>query len=167
MSGDIVVRPAIAADVPSMNSIYNEYIVDSHVSFDLEPWSDEKRLEWFRSKVAAGYPLFVACQDDEIVGASWAGPWRDKKAYRGSAESTVILAPGADGRGIGTALYTALLDALRSGGFHRAYAIIALPNAPSIALHLKLGYREVGVLEEAGLKDGRYHSTMLMELALD
>ena len=167
MSGDVVIRPAIEADVPAINAIYNEYIIGSHVSFDLEPWSDAKRLEWFRSRVAAGYPLFVASEGDEVIGTSWSGPWRDKKAYRGSVESTVVLAPGADGRGVGTVLYATLLNDLRSGGFHRAYAIIALPNDSSIALHLKLGFREIGVLEEAGFKDGEYHSTMLMELALD
>jgi phosphinothricin acetyltransferase len=166
MSGDIVIRRAIEADVPAFNAIYNEYIVDSHVSFDLEAWSDEKRLDWFRSRVLDGYPFLVACDGDEVIGASWAGPWRDKEAYRGSVESTVILAPGAEGGGLGTVLYTTLLDALRSEGFHRAYGIIALPNDPSIALHRKLGYREIGVLDEAGFKDGRFHSTMLMELAL-
>jgi phosphinothricin acetyltransferase len=167
MSGEVVVRPAIEADVPAMNAIYNVYIVDSHVSFDLEPWSDEKRLDWFRSRIADGYPFYIAGDGAAIIGVSWAGPWRDKKAYRGSVESTVVLAPGSDGRGIGTTLYTTLLDALRSEGFHRAYAIIALPNESSIALHRKLGYREIGVLDEAGFKDGKYHSTMLMELALE
>jgi phosphinothricin acetyltransferase len=166
MSG-VVIRRAVEADVPEMNTIYNEYIVDSHVSFDLEPWSDPKRLEWFREKVDAGYPLLVASEADCVVGISWAGPWRQKDAYRGSVESTVVLAPGMEGHGVGTALYAELLDVLRREGFHRAFAIIALPNDPSIALHRNLGFREIGVLDEAGFKDGRFHSTMLMELALD
>lgn len=164
---DVVIRRAIEADVPDMNSIYNEYIVDSHVSFDLEEWSVEKRLDWFESRVADGYPVLVACDRGEVIGASWAGRWQPKRAYRSSVETTVVLAPGSVGRGVGTLLYAALLDALRSEGFHRAYAIIALPNDPSIVMHRNLGYREIGVLEEAGFKDGRYRSTMLMELALD
>jgi phosphinothricin acetyltransferase len=164
---DVVIRRAIEADVPEMNAIYNAYIVDSHVSFDMEPWSDEKRLEWFRARVAAGYPILVACEDDTIVGASWAGPWQPKKAYRSSVESTVVLAPGFHGGGLGTALYSGLLDALRAEGFHRSFAIIALPNDPSIALHQNLGFTEIGVLDEAGFKDGAYHSTLLMQLALD
>lgn len=164
---DVVIRRAIEADVPDMNSIYNGYIIESHVSFDLEAWSFEKRLDWFRSRVADGYPVLVACDVDKVIGASWAGRWQPKKAYRASVETTVVLAPGSVGRGVGTLLYSALLDALRIAGFHRAYAIIALPNEASIVLHRNLGYREIGVLDEAGFKDGRYRSTMLMELALD
>lgn len=162
-----VIRRAVEADVPEMNTIYNEYIVDSHVSFDLEPWSDQKRLEWFKDRVDAGYPLLVASEGDRVVGASWAGPWRPKQAYRHSVESTVVLAPGIEGRGLGTKLYAELLSVLRADGFHRAYAIIALPNSTSISLHRNLGFREIGVLDEAGFKDEKYHSTLLMELALD
>jgi phosphinothricin acetyltransferase len=162
----VVIRRAVETDVPEINAIYNEYIVDSHVSFDLEPWSDLKRLDWFKGRVDADYPLLVACEGESVVGASWAGPWRNKDAYRGSVESTVVLARGAEGRGLGTALYAELLDLLRAGGFHRAFAIIALPNEPSIALHRNLGFREVGVLDEAGFKDGNFYSTMLMELAI-
>ena len=164
---DVVIRRAIEADVPEMNAIYNEYIVDSHVSFDTEPWSNGQRLEWFRNRVADGYPILVACEGDTVVGAAWAGPWQPKRAYRSSAESTVVLSPGAEGRGLGTVLYAGLIDTLRDDGFHRVFAIIALPNDASIALHRNLGYTEIGVLDEAGYKDGQYHSTMLMQLKLD
>lgn len=164
---DVVIRRAIEGDVPAMNAIYNAYIVDSHVSFDTEPWSDQQRLEWFRKRVADRYPILIACEGDMVVGASWAGPWQPKRAYRPSVESTVVLSPLALGRGLGTVLYSKLLDQLRADGFHRAFAIIALPNDASIALHRKLGYSEIGVLDEAGFKKGRYHSTMLMQLALD
>lgn len=163
----IELRVAIEADVPQMNAIYSTYIVDSHVSFDTEPWPDQKRLEWFRERVSAGYPFLVACDGDAVIGVSWSGPYRPKPAYRSSAETTVVLAEGEFGKGIGMALYSKLLEHLADAGFHRAYAIIALPNDASIALHRKLGYREIGILEEAGFKDGKYHSTLMMERALD
>lgn len=70
------------------------------------------------------------------------------------------------GRGIGTALLAALLDQLAGEGVHRAYAVIALPNEASIALHRRLGYREVGILDEVGRKLGRYWSTMIMKRAI-
>ena len=164
---DVVIRPAIEADVPAINSIYNEYIVDSHVSFDTDAWSDGQRLVWFRDRVSLGYPMLVACDGDRVVGTSWSGPFRPKKAYRRSAETTIALSNGMSGRGIGTAMHTVLIDHLKAAGFHRAYAIISLPNDGSVVLHSKLGYREVGVLDESGFKDGKFHSTMMMELALD
>ena len=64
---EVVIRRATEADVPAMNAIYNEYIVDSHMSFDVEPWSDQKRLEWFRARVDVGYPVLVACEADMIL----------------------------------------------------------------------------------------------------
>ncbi len=162
-----LIRPAVADDVPAMNAIYNEYIVDSHVSFDTEPWTDDERHAWFRRRIDAGFPILVAEVDGKVVGVAWSGPWRDKAAYRGSAETTVVLAPDATGVGIGTRLLDALLEHLGASGFHVAIAIIALPNDPSIAAHRKLGYREVGVLHEIGFKDGSFHDTMIMEVSLE
>ena len=162
----VVIRAATEADVEAFNAIYNEYIVDSHVSFDTAPWTDEDRLEWLRRRHGDGYPVLVADRGGAIVGASWSGPWRDKAAYRGSVETTVVLAPGESGRGSGSMLYERLLDDLEAAGFHTAIAVIALPNDGSIALHRKFGYREVGVLDEVGYKDGAYHHTMLMQRRL-
>ncbi len=163
---EIVIRSAIEADVPQMNAIYNTYIVGSHVSFATEPWSEGDRLAWFRERRDAGYPVLVACDGERVVGTSWSGPYRPKKAYRSSVETTIVLAEGESGRGVGSALHSELIRRLKDAGFHRAIGIIALPNDSSIVLHRKLGYREVGVLDESGYKDGKYHSTMLMELAL-
>jgi phosphinothricin acetyltransferase len=164
---DVEIRQASTDDIPAMNAIYNRYIVGSHVSFDTEPWTDAQRLSWFQRRVSAGYPVLVACRDSTVIGASWSGPWRDKAAYRSTAETTVVLAPEAFGEGVGTKLYAALLEALRAAQFHVAIGIVALPNDASVALHKKLGYREVGTLEGVGLKDGLRHSTMILEAQLD
>jgi phosphinothricin acetyltransferase len=153
-------------DAARVNEIYNTYIVGSHVSFDLETWSDDVRAEWLAEKGEAGYPVLVADIGGLVVGAAWAGPWRDKRAYAGSVETTVVFDSEYTGAGTGTVLYSALLDELVSRGFHRAYAIVALPNDASIGLHHKLGYRTIGVLDEVGYKDDAYVSTMLMEKEL-
>ncbi len=166
MTEGMLIREAVESDVSAMNAIYNQYIVGSHVSFDTEAWSDDKRFDWFNERKDAGYPMFVATHGPELVGLSWAGPWRCKEAYRLSAETTVVLRPDATGAGLGRTLYEALLDRLIELGFHRAFAIIALPNDPSIHLHRRLGFTELGVLDEAGFKDGRYVSTMLLEARL-
>jgi phosphinothricin acetyltransferase len=163
----LTIRGIQPGDTSRVNEIYNMYIVDSHVSFDTEAWTDEIRGKWLAAKVEAGYPILVAEIDGLVVGAAWAGPWRDKNAYSDSTETTVVFDSDFTGAGTGTVLYAALLEELRTRGFHRAYAIIALPNDASIALHRKLGYGEIGVLDEVGFKDDQYVSTMLMERNLE
>ncbi len=161
---DITTRPATRADASAINEIYNAYIVDSHVSFDTEPWSETKRLEWFDDRHAMDYPVVVAVADEIVVGAAWAVPWRSKSAYARAVETTVVLSRSTVGSGVGTRLYADLVERVEAAGFHRCYAIVALPNDASLALHRKLGFVDVGILDEVGFKDGRYISTMLLEL---
>lgn len=163
---EVIVRDATPGDASALNDIYNTYIVDSHVSFDTRPWTEAERASWLAHRIEAGYPVLVAASQGSVVGAAWAGPWRDKAAYRSTVESTVVLASGAVGRGIGTELYSSLIEGLTDRGFLVAIAIIALPNEASIALHHKLGYRTVGVLEGVGVKGDARHSTMIMERQL-
>ena len=163
----LVIRAIESQDMPRVNEIYNMYIVGSHVSFDTEAWADERRAAWLNAKMEAGYPVLVAEIDGLVVGAAWAGVWRDKDAYADSTETTVVFDSDFTGEGTGTVLYAQLIEELRTRGFHRAYAVIALPNDASIALHRKLGYTEIGVLDEVGYKGDQYVSTMLMERKLD
>ena len=161
------VRAMEPVDVPRINEIYNHFIVGTHISFDTEPWSDEARLSWFERYAGdARYPRLVLEDGDEVWGASWAGPYRDKQAYDRTVETTVVLHPDALGRGWGRLLLQSLIAALGETPAHRAVAIVALPNDPSVRLHHSLGYRTVGVLEESGHKFGEYWSTELLELAL-
>ena len=163
--GDVLIRDATEADLDRISAVYDPTIVDSHVSFDLEPWSRERRRAWWRERRGDQVTL-VAEQDGEVVGVAYSSWYRPKPAYRSSRETTVVLDAGVRGRGIGTRLLTALLERLTAMGVHRAIAIVALPNDASVALHRRLGYREVGTLTEVGHKLGRHWDTMLLEKPL-
>ncbi|GMQ94836.1 MAG: GNAT family N-acetyltransferase [Acidimicrobiia bacterium] len=165
-SGEVHIRSAIAADVAAINRIYNHYITGSHVSFDTHPWSDDHRMAWFRERTDRGYAVLIAERGGDVVGSAWSGPWRSKAAYASSVETTVVVTDGQRGAGIGSPLYQALIDDLTVRGFHRCYAIVALPNDASIALHHRLGFCDIGILDEVGRKDGSYISTLLLELKL-
>jgi phosphinothricin acetyltransferase len=130
------------------------------VSFDTATWDLDRRQTWWTQYAGR---VLVAELQHRVVGVAFAGPWRNKAAYADSSETTIALAPDCHSRGIGTLLLKTLLDLLADNGCHRAYAVIALPNEPSVRLHRKLGYREVGVLDEVGRKLGRYWSTLLLE----
>lgn len=165
---DISVRPAHVEDLERINEICNTTIVDSHISFETEPWDLERRQVWWQHYGGGGsLRAFVAEDGHAVVGVAYSSRYRPKAAYQTSVETTIVLDPALTGRGIGSRLLSALLDALAEAGVHRAYAIVALPNEASIGLHRSLGFREVGTLDEAGYKLGQFWSTMICEKRLD
>ncbi|NNC74858.1 MAG: N-acetyltransferase, partial [Acidimicrobiia bacterium] len=138
-----LIREATVADLDRITEIYDTVIVDTHISFDIEPWTPEQRLSWFEEKKPP-HLVLVAEVEGEVVGISYSGPLKPKRAYDSSAETTIVLEPAAVGEGIGTRLLETLLENLEREGFHRAYAHIALPNDASVAAHEKLGFRLIG-----------------------
>lgn len=155
------IRDATADDLGRINDLYNT-TVETHVSFDVDPWTIEDRQHWWEHRDPELVCL-VAEHDGEVVGVAYAGWWRPKEAYRTTMETTVVISEHVHGQGIGTELLATLAGRLHDEGVHRAVAIIALPNDASVALHVKLGYREVGVLTQVGNKLGSYWDTMIME----
>jgi len=161
----MTIRDATPADLPQINALYNATIVNSHISFDVEPWDLETRERWWTQRDVELVCL-VAADELDVLGVAYSSWWRPKEAYRTSMETTIVLADTHRGRGLGTELLGALTERLRDEGVHRAVAIIALPNDASVALHRSLRYREVGTLTEIGNKLGRYWDTLVMERAL-
>jgi phosphinothricin acetyltransferase len=154
---ETLIRPGCEDDLVRLNDVYNHYVRETHITFDIEPITMERREEWFRSYDVAGrHRLLVAVAGDGPLGYASSSPYRPKPAYETSVEASVYLAPEATGRGIGTALYSGLFDALDGEDVHRAYAGIALPNDASIALHERFGFRRVAYFTEQGRKLGRY-----------
>jgi phosphinothricin acetyltransferase len=149
------VRPATEDDLAEVCKIVNYFIEKSFLNFRTEPQSvDEWRTEWKR--LHAQFPWLVAV-DDDVVGVAYAAPWNARAAYEWTVEATVYVAPSRQRRGVGDALYTELLDRLPREGFHSAVAVIALPNEPSVRLHERHGFVQVGHLVEAGYKMGAWH----------
>jgi phosphinothricin acetyltransferase len=158
------VRRARPSDMPALLDIYNHYIVHTHITFDLEPPTLEQRLEWFAGFSPAGrHQCFVAEEGGAPVGWAASGSFKDRAAYDTSVETSVYLAPGATGRGIGRSLYETLFQALQHAGVHRAYGGIAQPNEASVRLHEKMGFLRVGTYCEVGRKFGRFWDVAVYE----
>lgn len=165
---NVDIRQANERDLARINEIYDHTIVDTPISFDLEPWDIERRQEWWTHYCDTGpHQVFVAEVDGSVVGTAYSSQFRDKAAYRSSVETTVVIDPDYRAKGIGRLLLTTVLDAVRSEGIHRAYAVVTLPNDASVGLHESLGYRLVGTLDEVGYKLGTYWATAILELRLD
>ncbi|MEQ6027486.1 N-acetyltransferase family protein [Streptomyces salinarius] len=158
-TAEVQVRPGVEEDLKALTDLYNHYVRETPITFDTEPFTPEERRPWLLSHPEDGpHRLRVAAHADsqEILGYATSGPYRAKPAYTTSVETTVYVAPGAGGRGIGSLLYAALFDALAGEDLHRAYAGIAQPNEASARLHTRFGFRHVGTYREVGRKFGRY-----------
>jgi phosphinothricin acetyltransferase len=151
------IRPATLDDLPRLTEIYNHYIVHTSITFDLEPVTAEARRPWLAQFAATGpHRLLVAERDGVVAGYAGTHPFRAKKAYDTTVETTIYCAPEATGGGVGRALYAALFDALRGQDLRMAVAGITLPNAASVALHERFGFARVGVMHAVGRKFGQY-----------
>ncbi len=160
------IRHAKTDDLAALTHIYNHYVEHTHITFHVKPYTVEERREWLAQFSASGrYPLLVL-EDKSLLGYAHATRINPRKAYETSVETTIYLAKGAEGRGYGKLLYRSLLAHLEDQDLHRAYGLIALPNAASIALHEKLGFAKVAHLHETGRKFGRFYDVIWMERAL-
>ncbi len=165
---EVTIRPARVDDVPALTALYNHYIETTPATFDLKPWTIERRRdEWFSRYAETGpYRLFVAQQGERIVGMSYSGPWNPKAAYDTSVETSVYCLDGETGHGLGRALVGALLEALAQERVHRAFALITLPNEPSERLIERMGFSLVGILPEAGRKFGQFWDVAIWQRAI-
>jgi L-amino acid N-acyltransferase YncA len=164
---NVAVRSADAeADTSACTSIYRYFVEHTTSTFEYEPPSVadiSARIASSRS----GHEWLVAESDGQILGFAYASAWNPRPAYDWSCETTVYVRSGAEGNGVGTALYGELLNRLRTKGFHLAIGRIALPNDASVRLHESFGFSSVGVHHELGYKHGQWIDVMHTELLLD
>jgi phosphinothricin acetyltransferase len=151
-----------------VREIYNHYVANSTVTFD----EDAMALREWKAKFAylqkLGLPFLVAeSPSGQLLGYALAAPWRQKRAYRFTVESSIYLGPAAAGKGLGRALLGELLERAKAAGIKEVIAVIADQGADaSIALHEKFGFVEIGRMGRVGFKFDRWLGTVLMQRTL-
>lgn len=147
-----VIREVTDSDAASLADIYNEYIVNSVITFEQQAITAEQMQQRIEQVKQAGLPWIVAVEEDGIVGYAYATKWRDRAAYRFSVESTVYLSAQVQGKGLGTQLYQTLFSKLKQLGIQSVIAGITLPNPASVALHEKMAMKKVAHFPQVGFK---------------
>lgn len=155
-STDLIIRPAALDDAEPLLAIYRPIVLQTAISFELEP----PTLEQFQQRIETaltGWEWLVAEADGRIAGYAYGTSHRPRGAYRYAVETSAYVHPDFYRRGIGLALYQKLLPNLAKKGYCNAYAAIALPNEASIALHRRAGFEYIGTFPSVGRKFGRWH----------
>jgi phosphinothricin acetyltransferase len=152
-------RIELAADrhAPAIAAIYAQAAATSAATFDLEGKSES----WWREAIAGADPgkghmtLVALGPDDEVLGYAKSGEYMERAAYDTTCLTSVYVADGGRGKGVGGALYDELFERLEQTDLRLAVAGIAEPNEASTRLHLSRGFTFVGRFTDVGTKFGR------------
>ena len=159
------IRLACEKDAGEITAIRNHAIEHTDSSWTSELVTEQAGKDWLAEHISGG-SCYVAVSGGRVAGyASWS-QWRPKEGYRHTVENSVYLTAGHQGRGLGTALLETIIAAAAGSGAHVMMACIDSGNAPSIALHRRLGFELVGTAREVGTKFGRWLDLTMMSRAL-
>lgn len=168
MSADPIIRDTERRDLPAITAIYAEAVRTGTASYETEPPDLAETTRRWQALADGDYPYVVAQENGGILGFAYAGPYRDRTAYRFSVEDAVYVAPAAHRRGLGSALLARVIDLSEVRGFRQMIAVIggADSHTASVRLHEALGFQPIGVFKGSGYKFGRWLDTLLMQRAL-
>jgi L-amino acid N-acyltransferase YncA len=165
---DIELRLATSEDIKHITEIYNYYVVNSVVTFDIEKSTEvtwQEKLDYLNG---LGLPFIVAqSASGNVLGFAYVAPWRAKAAYRRTVENTIYLRPAAIGKRLGTRLLAELIERSKAAGVKEIVAVISDKGADtSIALHEAFGFKKQGHLAKVGFKFNRWLGTILLQKSL-
>lgn len=159
------VRRATTRDGAACAAIYAPYVVETAISFELEP-PDAEEMGRRIDAALLDHDWLVVDEDGEVTAYAYAGPHKTRGAYRWTCELSVYVHRERCGDGLGRLLYRALLERLAARGYRTATAGMTLPNEASVALHRSLGFEPVGVFRSVGFKLGRWHDVAYVQRRL-
>lgn len=163
---EISIRSARESDAAEIAGIYNPYVLGTCITFETERVQAAEMAQRITETLDSSLPWLVAEASGQVVGYAYASKWKGRCAYRYSVESTVYLDSAHTGKGLGLSLYAALIDATRTCSLHAVIGGIALPNASSVGLHERLGFKKVAHFEQVGYKQDRWIDVGYWQLLL-
>jgi L-amino acid N-acyltransferase YncA len=162
----LTIRRATLRDLTEITEIYNEAILNTTATFDMQTKTVTEQSEWFEDHDAE-HPLLVAEQDDHIVGWASLSRWSDRCAYSATAEASLYVKEGFRGKGIGRSLLKTLVQEGENAGLHTIVARISEGNEASLKLFESEGFAQVGVMREVGRKFGKLLDVYMLQKIYD
>ncbi|SNX53902.1 GNAT family N-acetyltransferase [Thermoanaerobacterium sp. RBIITD] len=161
----MLIRKATIHDVKSINYIYNQAVLNTTATIDTEPRPIEYQLDWFK-KHDDRFAIYVAEENNSVIGWASLSLWSDKCGYKGVAEDSIYIDEKYRDRGAGKKLLNAIIDHAKSNEFHTIIARISDGNDVSVHLHERYGFKLIGTLKELGYKFDKYIDIHIFQLIL-
>ena len=160
------IRRAQVSDVEVIMEIYNEAILTTTATFDLEPKTYDDRLKWFASHDDR-HPVLVAEVDGDVVGWACLSEWNSRCAYADTAETSFYVKADHRGKGIGRQLKAAIIEEARRLKFRTLIAGTAEGSDVSLHLNKSFEFEVVGTFKDVGRKFGKLLSVTYLQEFLD
>lgn len=160
-----MIRKVTKEDARAIADIYNEYVLNSVISFETEavPVSAmQQRIEM----ISAQYPYYVYEEDGKVLGYCYAHAWKERAAYKHTYETTIYLDKASQGKSIGRELLRHLIEECRQAGAHVLVACITAENEKSIRFHQRFGFKQSAHFQQVGMKFGRWLDVVDYQLLL-
>lgn len=157
-----IIRKATESDVPAIAEIYNEAILTTTATFDLEPKDVSSQRKWFKAHGPRN-PIFVAVKNNKVTGWASLSEYSTRCAYADTVELSLYVKENFRNQGIGKKLMRAILDEGQKAGLHTVISRITGGNDVSVQLHREFGFKDVGVMKEVGTKFGKLLDVYIMQ----
>ena len=159
---ECLVRPSTSADIPAVTAIYAKFVTTSTATFEIVAPDELEMSRRRRAVLDRDLPYLVAELEGYVVGFCYASQFRPREGYRYTVEDSIYVRADCVGHGVGKMLLAELISECQAKGCHSMVACICGVNVPSVALHASLGFREAGLLPEAGNKFGEWLRLLIM-----
>ena len=164
-TGTDTTRPARIEDAAAIAAIYNEAVVSSTATFDLEAITAESRAEWLAAHGEL-HPVLVVQRAGRVVAWGSLSSVSDRGAWSATVEISTYVESTQLGTGLGTLLGIELIERAQGLGHHVVLSRVCAENIASIHLAEKLGFTRIGVMHEVGRKFGRWLDVVMLEKRL-
>jgi len=151
---NLSIRRASREDVDAILESYNEAVLTTTATFDIEPRTRDEQLAWF-DKHDERHAILVAELDGQIVGWASLSQWNPRAAYADTAETSCNVKEGRRGKGSGRSLKQSIIDEARRLGYRTLIAGAAEGSDASLHLNESLGFEVVGTFKQVGHKFGK------------
>lgn len=150
-----MIRNATLEDAKDIVKIYNYYILNTNITFEVEEIDTNEMKNRIEKKLGKE-PWIIYEEDGKVLGYAYIGEWRSRAAFRNTKEVSIYLDSNEKGKGIGSKLLKELIKLAKEYKVHTLMAGITIPNEYSIGLHEKFGFKKVGHCEQVGFKNNQW-----------
>lgn len=162
------IREATRSDAMAIAEVFNYYILNTAVTFEIEPLTPHQMEDRIAQINNDGYPFYVMEDDNrKVVGFYYLHYWNYRKGFHSTAELVIYVRHTCVHHNIASQLLEHLLANVGKYGFHLLIATVTVPTEKSTGILQKFNFHKAGELLEIGQKFGKMRNVEQWVLKLN